>query len=59
MLYDIENGLEIDYILVYKLSRFGKNAADILNSLEHVQSFGVSLIYIDEGIDSSQTNGKL
>jgi site-specific DNA recombinase len=34
MLCDIENGLEIDYILVYKLSRFGRNAADILNSLE-------------------------
>ena len=34
MLSDIKNGLEIDYILVYKLSRFGRNAADILNSLE-------------------------
>lgn len=36
MLSDIENGLQIDYILVYKLSRFGRNAADILNSLEFV-----------------------
>lgn len=59
MLGDIENGLEIDYILVYKLSRFGRNAADILNSLEHVQSFGANLICIEEGIDSSQTSGKL
>ncbi len=59
MLCDIENGLEIDYILVYKLSRFGRNAADILNSLELVQSFGVNLICIEEGIDSSQTSGKL
>jgi site-specific DNA recombinase len=59
MLCDIENGLDIDYILVYKLSRFGRNAADILNSLEHVQSFGVNLICIEEGIDSSQTSGKL
>ena len=59
MLYDIENGLEIHYILVYKLSRFGRNAADILNSLEHIQSFGVNLICIEEGIDSSQTSGKL
>ena len=39
MLSDIKNGLEIDYILVYKLSRFGRNAADILNSLEFVQSY--------------------
>lgn len=37
MLNDIENGLGIDYVLVYKLSRFGRNAADILNSLEHIQ----------------------
>ena len=44
MLSDIKNGLEIDYILVYKLSRFGRNAADILNSLEFVQSYGINLI---------------
>ncbi len=59
MLSDIENGLEIDYVLVYKLSRFGRNAADILNSLEFIQSYGVNLICIEEGIDSSQTSGKL
>jgi len=59
MLSDIENGLQIEYILVYKLSRFGRNAADILNSLEFVQSYGVNLICIEEGIDSSQTSGKL
>lgn len=59
MLSDIKNGLAIDYILVYKLSRFGRNAADILNSLEFVQSYGVNLICIEEGIDSSQTSGKL
>lgn len=59
MLNDIENGLSIDYVLVYKLSRFGRNATDILNSLEHIQSFGVNLICIEEGIDSSQTSGKL
>ena len=59
MLSDIANGLQIDYILVYKLSRFGRNAADILNSLEFVQNYGVNLICIEEGIDSSQTSGKL
>ena len=59
MLRDIEEGLDIDYVLVYKLSRFGRNAADILNSLELIQSYGVNLICIEEGIDSSQTSGKL
>lgn len=59
MLADIENGLQVDYVLVYKLSRFGRNAADILNSLAHIQAFGVDLICVEEGIDSSQTSGKL
>lgn len=59
MLSDIKNGLHVDYVLVYKLSRFGRNAADILNSLEFIQSYGVNLICIEEGIDSSQTSGKL
>ena len=59
MLSDIENGLQIDYILVYKLSCFGRNAADILNSLEFIQSYGINLICIEEGIDSSQASGKL
>ena len=59
MLSDIKNGLDIAYVLVYKLSRFGRNAADILNSLEFIQSYGVNLICIEEGIDSSQTSGKL
>lgn len=59
MLSDIQNGLEVDYVLVYKLSRFGRNAADILNSLELIQSYGVNLLCIEEGIDSSQTSGKL
>ena len=59
MLEDIKNGLEINYILVYKLSRFGRNAADILNSIEFIQSYDINLIATDEGIDSSQTSGKL
>ena len=59
MLSDIQAGLDVDYILVYKLSRFGRNAADILNSLEFIQSYGVNLLCIEEGIDSSQTSGKL
>lgn len=59
MLSDIKDGLEIDYVLVYKRSRFGRNVSDILNSLEFIQSYGINLICIEEGIDSSQTSGKL
>ncbi|WP_347462539.1 recombinase family protein [Clostridium botulinum] len=59
MLSNIENGLQIDYILVYKLSCFGRNVADILNSLEFIQSYEINLIFIEEGIDSSQASRKL
>ncbi len=59
MLEDIKGGLDIDYILVYKLSRFGRNAADILTSIEYIQSYDINLIATEEGIDSSQTSGKL
>lgn len=41
MLKDIQNGTKVDFVIVYKLSRFGRNAADILNSLELIQSYGV------------------
>ena len=59
MLNDIKEGLQVDYIIVYKLSRFGRNAADVLNSLEIIQDYGVNLICTDEGIDSSQASGRL
>ena len=59
LLSDVENGLDVDYVIVYKLSRFGRNAADILNSLALLQTYDVNLICIEEGIDSSQTSGKL
>ncbi len=59
MMKDIEDGLDINYILVYKLSRFGRNAADILNSIELIQTYDINLIATEEGIDSSQTSGKL
>ena len=47
------------YVLVFKLSRFGRNAADVLNSLQFMQDYGVNLICIEDGIDSSRESGKL
>ena len=47
------------YVLVFKLSRFGRNAADVLNSLQLMQDFGVNLICVEDGIDSSKDAGKL
>ena len=35
MLNDISNGKDsVEYVLVFKLSRFGRNAADVLSSLQ-------------------------
>ena len=60
MLYDIETGKDkVDYVIVFKLSRFGRNAADVLYCLQQMQDYGVELICVDDGIDSSKESGKL
>ena len=60
MLNDIQEGKDgVSYVLVFKLSRFGRNAADVLNSLQLMQDFGVNLICVEDGIDSSKDAGKL
>ena len=60
MVDNIENGTdEVQFVLVFKLSRFGCNAADVLNSLQRMQDFGVNLICVEDGIDSSKDSGKL
>lgn len=60
MLGDIASGKDdIEYVLVFKLSRFGRNAADVLNSLQLMQDYGVNLICVEDGIDSSKDSGKL
>ena len=60
MLKDIEAMKDkVEYVLVFKLSRFGRNAADVLNSLQCMQDFGVNLICVEDGIDSSKDSGKL
>ncbi len=60
MLNDVSEDRDgVDFILVFKLSRFGRNAADVLNSLQYIQDFGVNLICVEDGIDSSKDSGKL
>ena len=60
MLRDIESGKDgVSFVLVFKLSRFGRNAADVLTSLQRMQDFGVNLICVEDGIDSSKDAGKL
>lgn len=60
MLNDIKSGKDdVDYVLVFKLSRFGRNAADTLNSLQFMEDYGVNLLCVEDGIDSAGAAGKL
>ena len=48
MLADVESGKDnVDYVLVFKLSRFGRNAADVLSSLQNnpIHLAGVSITF--------------
>lgn len=60
MLEEIASGKDgVSFVLVFKLSRFGRNAADVLSSLQLMQDYGVNLICVEDGIDSSKEAGKL
>ena len=50
---------DVSFVLVFKLSRFGRNAADILKSLQLLEDFGVDLVSVDEAIDFSTSGGRL
>ena len=60
MMEDIKSGKDgVSFVLVFKLSRFGRNAADVLSTLQTMQDYGVNLICVEDGIDSSKDAGKL
>ena len=60
MLEDIQSDRDgVKFVLVFKLSRFGRNAADTLFSLQTMQDFGVNLISVDDKLDSSTDVGKV
>ena len=60
MMEDIKTGKDgVSFVLVFKLSRFGRNAADVLSTLQVMQDFGVNLICVEDGMDSSKDAGKL
>lgn len=49
----------ISYVLVFKLSRFGRNAADVLKSMQLLMDYGIDLISVNDAIDSSTQGGRL
>ena len=60
MLDNIQKGIDdVKFVIVYKLSRFGRNTADTLASVQKMQDYGVNLIAVEEKIDTSSATGKL
>ncbi|EFA23839.1 resolvase, N-terminal domain protein [Bifidobacterium gallicum DSM 20093 = LMG 11596] len=59
MMEEIKSGVRVDYVLVFKLSRFGRNAADALSSLQLMQDFGTNLVCVKDGINSEAQMGKM
>lgn len=61
MMDKIRNGNpdKVDYVLVFKLSRFGRNTADVMNNLQIMEDNGVNLLAVEDKIDSSGAAGKL
>lgn len=49
----------ISFVLVFKLSRFEKNAADVLKSMQLLTDCEVDLVCVEDAIDSSTQGGRL
>lgn len=58
MLDDVTKKPDIDYVIVWKLSRFGRNVCDSLNALSILQENGVNLITVQENLKSDGAMGK-
>ncbi len=60
MLDDIATGkVNTNFVLVFKLSRFGRNAKDVLNSLAFLMRYNVHLLSKEDGLDSSTAMGRM
>ena len=60
MLSDIENHKDnVDFVLVFKLSRFGRNTRDVLNSYDVLKNNGCNLLCSEEPIDTSSAVGEV
>ena len=49
----------VSFVLVFKLSLFGRNVTDVLKSLQLLKDYEVDLICVEDAIDSSTPGGKL
>lgn len=60
MMEDIRSKKDnVRYVLVFKLSRFARNTSDTAKYLQELASYGVGLLGVKDGIDTSTTTGKM
>lgn len=60
MMEDIRSKKDnIKYVLVFKLSRFARNTSDTAKYLQELASYGVGLLGVKDGIDTSTVTGKM
>jgi site-specific DNA recombinase len=55
---DAKHG-KFDILLLHRLSRFGRNARDLLNNYHALKELGIETHFIKENIDSSTPTGRL
>jgi len=55
---DAQNG-KFDVLIVFSLTRFGRNARELLDNHNFLKELGIELLILQENIDSSTTSGKL
>ena len=49
---------KIDCILVWRLDRFGRRLADLITTLDELNSLGVSFVSLNESLDLTTPSGK-
>lgn len=60
MMEDIRSKKDnIRYVLVFKLSRFARNTSDTAKYLQELASYGIGLLGVKDGIDTSTVTGKM
>ena len=58
MMEDIRSRKDnVKYVLVFKLSRFARNTSDTAKYLQELASYGVGLLGVKDGMDTSTVTG--
>ena len=50
---------QIDYILTKSISRFSRNARDVLKTIQTLKSLNVGIYFLEESLDTTVANGEI